>query len=142
MIKKLMCLHFQFTIEPDVVPEIKDVSVIDTIHHTCGPGIQNDADFVRTLMKLIFTAEELGTHSLKGSRSTDSGTKVMTILRFDPQKIDYVYKQYCIRVRSAGINDEDRKKRAELSVFQHYMSMLTNNEHTKWNAKLKKMNQQ
>ena len=114
-----------------------DPYTISLMHKNAGPSIENDSDFLRTLMKEVFTPEELGTHTMKGSKHIDSDGK-MTLLRFDPRKIEYVFKQYQIRVTACGINPEDRKKRAAASVFNHYLGLLANNEHTKWSKKNKK----
>jgi hypothetical protein len=81
-------------------------------------------------MALVFTKEELGTQSAKGSMAIIDGKKVL--LTYNADRLDYVYKQYCERVTACGRNESERIKRKEDSVFKHYLAMLSNNEHTKY----------
>ena len=77
-------------------------------------------------MRLVFPLDVLGTHTLNGTAvlNTDEGPFNQVRNQLDPCKVEAVYKQFKIRVLAVGINDEERKARAQTHVFQRYVRNL------------------
>ena len=82
-----------------------------------------DKQFVYSVMRVLFTKEILGSHSLNGTPCmTDDGPRI--IKQWDEKKIQAVYEQYKIRCHAEGINEEERKARSHKGIFYGYLKKL------------------